>query len=235
MPFFGRIQYHLRLLTRGDKHMTVQKRKRRRNIIIATIALLVIIAGAAAVFYAQSLQPPVEGWDNYTSIVPLGDPEALASVVLFCDFNNTACRGWHDAGYLEQIQERYGDAVVFVYRHYVNEDDPQSLAAAQAVQCAADQDAFWDYYTEIMENTEIGELTERRLKGIAADLDLDRGEFNRCLTAGKYVDYVLDDKRVAQESGADRVPFIFVNGVATEANPVFVFAAVQAVLESGGR
>jgi protein-disulfide isomerase len=199
------------------------------------IALLLLFVGLTVVACTDYSQPPAEGWDYYTSIVPLGNPEAAASIVLFCDFNNAACRGWHDAGYIEQIQEQYGDDVVFVYRHYVNEDDPQSLAAAQAAQCAADQEAFWEYYTEIMENTAIGELTDNRLKAIAADLNLDRDRFNRCLTAGKYAEYILDDKRVAEESGADRAPFIFVNGTATEANPLFVFTAVQAVLESAGR
>ncbi|MCO5189944.1 MAG: thioredoxin domain-containing protein [Anaerolineae bacterium] len=211
---------------------THSQRQRRRALLIGSGAvLLLIIVIAAAVFYSRSQQPPAGGWDDFTAIVPLGDPDAAVNVILFCDYANAACRGWHNAGYWQQMQERFGeDQLVFIYRHFPDEQNEQSLLAAEAAQCAADQDAFWAYHDAIMTETEIDGMTESRLKRIAADLGLDRSTFNRCLTAGKYADYVIDDKRVGQENGVDVPPFAFVNGLPTDPNPIFLMTEIQANL-----
>lgn len=216
--------------TRSRRSVSERKRRRARLLTGGVIVALVVAVAAAAI-YSRSLQRPPEGWDSFSDITPLGDPNAPVRVVMFCEFNNAACRGWHTAGYWSQFQEQFGDDIVFVYRHFPNDADPQSAKAAEAAQCAADQGAFWAYHDALMRDTEIGDLGNRTLRRLAADLALDTQTFNRCLSGGKYTDYVFDDKRVGEEGGVTQVPYVFVNGEPTDPNPIFVLAGIQIFLE----
>ena len=91
----------------------------------------------------------------------------------------------------------------------------ESQWAAEASECAADQDAFWEYHDKLF-NSQNGEnqgaFNKDNLKQFALDLGLDGDTFNECLDSGKYTQVVLEDTQVAQSIGVRSTPAFLING-----------------------
>ena len=71
----------------------------------------------------------------------------------------------------------------------------ESQWAAEASECAADQDKFWEYHDKLFasQNGENqGAFNKDNLKQFAADLKLDTAAFNECLDSGKYTQAVQE-------------------------------------------
>jgi protein-disulfide isomerase len=87
--------------------------------------------------------------------------------------------------------------------------------AAEASECAADQDAFWEYHDKLFgsqsgENQ--GAFNKDKLKGFAKDLNLDTEAFNECLDSGKYAQAVQESTQTAQSIGVRSTPAFLING-----------------------
>jgi len=92
---------------------------------------------------------------------------------------------------------------------------PESQWAAEASECAADQDAFWDYH-DLLYNRQAGEnrgaFDKDNLKQFAAELGLDTQVFNECMDSGKYASLVQTETAMAQSLGVRGTPAFLVNG-----------------------
>ena len=92
---------------------------------------------------------------------------------------------------------------------------PESQWAAEASECAADQDAFWDYH-DLLYNRQAGEnrgaFDKDNLKQFAAELGLDTQVFNECMDSAKYASLVQTDTAMAQSLGVRGTPAFLVNG-----------------------
>jgi protein-disulfide isomerase len=91
----------------------------------------------------------------------------------------------------------------------------ESQWAAEAAECAGDQDAFWQYHDYLFahqsgENG--GAFNKDKLKGFAETLGLDTQAFNTCLDAGKYTQLVKDQTAIAQQIGVTSTPTFVLNG-----------------------
>ncbi len=108
----------------------------------------------------------------------------------------------------------------------------ESNWAAEASECAGDQDAFWEYHDFLMDNLGAEnkqEITLDNLKKFAADLKLDTKTFNECLDSGKYTDLVQSQTSIARQIGVQSTPSFVINGKALiGAQP---FAAFQQVID----
>ncbi|MBI2871830.1 MAG: thioredoxin domain-containing protein [Chloroflexi bacterium] len=103
--------------------------------------------------------------------------------------------------------------VRFVYRHYAFLGR-ESVRAAEAAECAAEQGRFWEYHDTLFSNwggENRGAFSDDRLKRFAAALGLDREKFNSCLDSGRYSYRVGADNRDAQVTGVRGTPTVFVN------------------------
>jgi protein-disulfide isomerase len=91
----------------------------------------------------------------------------------------------------------------------------ESQWAAEASECAADQDAFWEYHDKLF-NSQNGEnqgaFNKDNLKGFAADLGLDTETFNECLDSGKHTQEVQTATQFAQSIGVSSTPAFLING-----------------------
>jgi protein-disulfide isomerase len=92
---------------------------------------------------------------------------------------------------------------------------PESTWSAEASECAADQDAFWEYHDYLFGNHG-GEnqvaFSKENLKKFAAELDLDTQAFDECLDSGKYTQRVQTQTGLAQQIGVTSTPSFIVNG-----------------------
>jgi protein-disulfide isomerase len=82
--------------------------------------------------------------------------------------------------------------------------------AAEASECAFEQNKFWEYQTVLFQHQET--LTADNLKQYAKDLGLDATKFDTCLDSGKMAAVVQKDFQAGQAVGVRGTPAFFVNG-----------------------
>jgi protein-disulfide isomerase len=104
--------------------------------------------------------------------------------------------------------------VRFGYQHYAFLG-PESQWAAEASECAAEQDAFWEFH-DLLFDRQTGEnggaFSKGNLEQFAAGLGLDTGAFNACLDSGKYAGMVRSETAGAQSLGITGTPAFLING-----------------------
>ena len=91
----------------------------------------------------------------------------------------------------------------------------ESKWAAEAAECAADQDKYWEYHDKLFasQNGENqGAFAKENLKQFAADIGLDTDQFNECMDSGKHAELIQSDTSMAQQIGVQSTPSFLVNG-----------------------
>lgn len=112
------------------------------------------------------------------------------------------------------------------YYHFAFLSD-ESVLGAEASECAAEQEKFWEYHDLLFENRE--SLTNEKLKSLADQLGLDQQTFGECLDTGKYKPIVEQQNAFARQLGVQSTPSFLVNGFPmVGAQP---FDAFQKVIE----
>ena len=81
---------------------------------------------------------------------------------------------------------------------------PYALKAAEAVQCAGDQDKLWEMHDRLFANQNA--LTLAQLKAHAEAIGLDGASFNTCLESGKHESQIRSDMAVGAKLGIRATP-----------------------------
>ncbi len=93
----------------------------------------------------------------------------------------------------------------------------ESQWAAEAAECAGDQNAFWqfhDYLFTHQNGENQGAFSKDNLKKFAADMGLDTTTFNTCLDSGKYTQFVENQTNIGRQLGVQSTPTFALNGQA---------------------
>src|SRR5829696_934698 len=126
-----------------------------------------------------------------------GPMDAPVTLVKYGDYECPYCGEAHPV--LKELQERVGEQVRFVFRHFpLDTVHPRARRAAQAAEAAASQDRFWEMHDLLYERQD--ELGEEDLMGYAAELELDLRRFE-------------EDRLGGDRAGVRGTPAFFVNGV----------------------
>jgi protein-disulfide isomerase len=156
-----------------------------------------------------------------------GDPNAPVTMIEFGDFQCPFC-GRHAVTVGHQIDERYiqSGKVRFGYFNFAFLGQ-ESNWAAEAAECASDQDKYWEYH-DVLYSSQSGEnqgaFNKDNLKKFAGDLGLDTSAFNECLDSGKYSQLIQDESSTASSIGVRSTPTFLINGQAVVgAQPFEVF------------
>ena len=182
--------------------------KSTSRLIIAVGVIAVIIVVVALILLSQS-RVQLLGAVRLASDPSLGLPSAKVTIIEYGDFGCTTCRGWEQAGVLKQIVAAYGNQVHFVWR-----DDPiitaQSPQAAEAGQCAFDQDKFWQYHDLLYAKAPALSISD--LKSYASQLGLNTAQFDQCLNSEQ--DQAKVNQSMAEARGYRFIgtPSFIVNG-----------------------
>ena len=138
-----------------------------------------------------------------------GRPEAPLTLVEYGDFECPFCG--RATGVVQEVRERLGDDVRYVFRHLPLPDvHPHAEAAALAAEAAGTQGGFWAMHDLLFEHQH--QLEPEDLVGYAASLDLDVERFARDLSELRHAARVRADVASAEASGARGTPTFFVNG-----------------------
>ena len=156
-----------------------------------------------------------------------GDPDAPITIIEFADFQCPFC-GRFFAETEPQIDEQYMQSgkVRFGYFNFAFLG-PESTWAAEAAECAADQNKFWEYHDKLYSSQSgenQGAFNKDNLKKFAEELGLDTSTFNECLDSGKYTQLIQDESSMASSIGVRSTPTFLINGQAlVGAQPFEIF------------
>ena len=154
---------------------------------------------------SPTLKPPVGDRDHIW-----GTADAPVTLVEYGDYECPHCR--QVAPIMEQLHERFGDRLRYVFRHFpITTAHPNAQLAAEAAEAAAAQGKFWGMHDLIFEHT--GPLTKQQMVQFARELDLDVAQFERELDENVHADRVREDFLSGVRSGANGTPAFFLNGV----------------------
>ncbi|MCI0551812.1 MAG: DsbA family protein [Anaerolineae bacterium] len=192
---------------------------------------LILIAAVSFISSGSKAQPLDE--TRLASNPTLGPDSAKVVITEYGDFGCSSCRGWHNAGIMEQIMAMYGDQVQFVWKDFpvITTESPK---AAEAGQCAFDQGKFWEYHDFLYEETY--SLYEDDLKSYATQLGLDKEQFNQCLDSGQNRAKVEQSLNEAlREYAFPGTPSFLVNGKKLIGPPTFevLKSTIDSILAGG--
>lgn len=131
---------------------------------------------------------------------------------------------------MSRIREQYIDTgkVRFSYKHFAILG-PESNRAAEASECAAEQDKFWEYHDRLFadQTTTRSTLNDERLIELAVEVGLEPDALGECLNSGRYTGKVRQESLSIQSMGVRGTPAFLINGTfLSGAQPFEVFQQV---------
>jgi protein-disulfide isomerase len=143
-----------------------------------------------------------------------GSDEAEIVLVEFIDFQSAENRE-HFLEAWPELEEKYvePDQVRLVVKHFPAADQPQGFKAAEAAECAGQQEAFWAMHDLLFQKQEEWSETDdvtAAFAEYAAELDLDADAFAACLDEGQTGDKVEEDVTIAQQNQFPAAPQFFI-------------------------
>jgi protein-disulfide isomerase len=162
-----------------------------------------------------------------------GNQNAPVTIIEFSDFQCAYCWQFYRLVEPELFKQYIATGqVTFVFKH-LPALGQESIWAAEAAECAADQDKFWEYHDALFDHLtgeNDGTFIKDNLLKYARQIDLDLGQFEPCLTNDQTLDRVQLDQRESEQAGVLGTPTFFINGQPLiGAQPLEIF---QAAIES---
>ena len=149
-----------------------------------------------------------------------GNPDGSVLIVEFSDFQCPYCARGADT--VEQILEKYGEDVRFVFKHFPLGFHPWAKPASIATHCAGKQspDAFWSLHDEYFRNQKqiTSDNVLAKSKEYLAGSGIDMAAWTTCAEDSSSEEYkaaaaVVDaDMQLGQKLGVSGTPGFFVNG-----------------------
>jgi len=112
---------------------------------------------------------------------------------------------------VQRILLRYGDRLLFVFRHFpLVSQHPHAWRAALAAEAAAVQDRFWPMHQHLLDHEHV--LTDEELSEHARSLGLDMAAYERDMHDPALAEHVRQDALSGLHSGVLGTPTFFLNG-----------------------
>jgi protein-disulfide isomerase len=191
-----------------------------------------LVAGVAVGFalgfpVGRGSTPGVGEWSQTFGLELEGRPlwgsrDAPVTIIEFTDYECAFCKRYFENTYPVLLLE-YGDQVNYTVRHFpVSYQHRRAHRAAQAAECAGDQDKFFEYHDLLFTNSQA--LDDESLVRYASRVGLNSRWFERCLESGAKANVVDDDIQAGIARGLTGTPTFLVNGrVLVGAQPTEMF------------
>lgn len=158
-----------------------------------------------------------------------GDENAPITIIEYSDFQCPYCKRFYEQTF-SSIETNYVDTgkVKVVFRHFPLSFHQNAEIAAEAAECAGEQDKFWEMHDILFESGS-GDgtgLSADDVKGYASELGLDTTQFNTCVDSSKYAEKIESDMKAGIAAGVGGTPAFVINGhLVVGAQPYAVFQA----------
>jgi len=155
----------------------------------------------------------------------IGPENAPVTIVEFSDYQCPYCVRWYQEVH-KRLLDAYQGKIRFVYRDFpLYSIHPEAAAAAEAADCAGEQNAYWQYHDALFGQK--NGLGGAAYTHYANDLGLNVDQFGKCLSEHRYKAEVDADFKYASSLGVSSTPTFFINGLAVVgAQPFEVFQQI---------
>jgi protein-disulfide isomerase len=176
--------------------------------------------GFGWLLWGQALPPSADGTAGNGEVrrfnVPtdgdpaLGPENAPVTIIEFSDYQCPFCVKWHQEVFTRLMTD-YKDKVRFVYRDFpLYSIHPQAQSAAEAADCAGEQNAYWEFHTALFSG-KYG-LGNDAYTRYAAEIGLNPDKFAQCVSERRYKSEVEADYTAATKLGVNSTPTFYING-----------------------
>lgn len=153
-----------------------------------------------------------------------GSTTPAVTIVEFSDFECRFCSEVQPV--LKQVMQTYGKDVRLVFKHMPLEGHRNSLPAARAAYCAAEQDRFWQFHDALFAARN---LSPALFEEIANELGLGVPKFRSCLNSEHSRTAIVKDIETARLFRIESTPSFIVNGKLIKG--ALSFADFQKIIE----
>jgi predicted DsbA family dithiol-disulfide isomerase len=136
-----------------------------------------------------------------------GSTKPAVTIVEFSDFECPFCSEVQNT--LKQLMQTYGKDVRLVFKHMPLEGHRNSLPAARAAYCAAEQDRFWQFHDALFASRNLSSVL---FEEIANDLGLGVPKFRACLDSEHSRTAIVKDIETARLFRIESTPSFIING-----------------------
>ncbi|MBI4713853.1 DsbA family protein [Candidatus Uhrbacteria bacterium] len=135
-----------------------------------------------------------------------GDKNAPITIIEYSDFECPFCGRFHPT--MQQVMTDYSGKVRWVLRHYPLSFHPEALPAANAAECASEQNKFWEYADKLFEKQD--SLSKDYYKQLATELGLNVSQWQTCFDNSKYSDKIEAQYQGGVSAGVTGTPGSFI-------------------------
>jgi protein-disulfide isomerase len=111
---------------------------------------------------------------------------------------------------IKQVQKHFGPKLRFVFRNFpVSQIHPHAQHAAEAAECAATQNKFWEMHDYLYEHQQA--LDDQHLEKYASELALDLARFKNDMSMHVHAARVREDFLSGVRSGVNGTPTFYID------------------------
>ena len=214
--------------------------KGTRNLVIAMISFIVVVGVVFSIISSRSnstaaIPATVSEADGYGIVL---NPDSTPKIDVYVDYQCPACRMFEiiNGGYLNEVIAQKKAKVVF---HPMTFIGPESVLAANAAACAADENKFVDMNLALFQNQSesenSGKWSKEFLVQLGKSIGITSGTFKTCVNDGKYIKWTSNVATASAKADVNGTPTIFVNGKQLDRNTEYGDQAkFRAALAAGG-
>jgi protein-disulfide isomerase len=195
-----------------------------RNLVIGMVALVVVVGASFSYFGTKgsetaAIPANVSKADGY-GIVFNADVPNVPTIDVYADFQCPVCARFEgiNGRTLEKAIEEKKAKVVY---HPLSFLGPESVLAANAAACAADEDKFLAFQNGLYTNQpaeNAGGINAEFLKAIGVSVGISSAKFAACVDNGGYSDWVRNVAEAGAKANVNSTPTVFVNGKEIDRN-----------------
>ena len=214
--------------------------KGTRNLVIVMISFIVVVGVVFSLIISRSnstaaIPATVSEAEGYGIVL---NPESTPKIDVYVDYQCPACRVFEiiNGGYLNEVIAQKKAKVVF---HPMTFIGPESVLAANAAACAADENKFVDMNLALFQNQSesenSGKWSSEYLVELGKSIGITSGTFETCVNDGKYIKWTSNVATASAKANVNGTPTIFVNGKQLDRNTEYGDQAkFKAALAAGG-
>jgi protein-disulfide isomerase len=211
-----------------------------RNLVIAVVLGVTLIMLVPTLLSKQTNSdakiPASVSAERGYGIVFNGELTGVPVIDIYEDFQCPVCAQFEAAqgDYLEALIAEKKATVVY---HTLSFLGPESIAAANAAACSADEGKFLEYHKALLisqpkENS--GAWTNASLAAAGQSVGITSQKFTNCVTKGEYADWVQNVATEGAKANVNSTPTVLINGKElTRGNAYYDRAQFQAAVEKG--
>lgn len=145
-----------------------------------------------------------------------GESTAKVAIIEHSDYQCPFCKKFFDESY-SQLKKDYIDTgkVALAFVDYPLPSHPQAQAAAEAANCVAEQNKFWEMHNLLFKNQDDWSLQDNHLatfRTYAEELKINLTQYDDCMKSNKYRNAIKKDYEAATQKGVTGTPTFFING-----------------------